>query len=255
MNENSEILHFRELGSGPPLLLVHGLLVTGEMFEPVLEPFARRHRVIVPDLRGHGGSRALPPPYTVAELARDLARLLEHLGIASAAVLGYSQGGAVAQQFVLDHPERCRRLVLACTYAFNMASRREKIEGRLVPALLALLGTERFAKVVLGKGLKEVSAPRRDALIAIMAQQDRSLMSRAWREAMAFDSRPRLPSIRCPALIIAGAQDTAVPQHHADMLVAGIAGAQLSVVEGASHTLIWTHPEQLVQLSESFLGQ
>jgi 3-oxoadipate enol-lactonase len=168
-------------------------------------------------------------------------------------VLGYSHGGAVAQQFALDHPGRCQRLVLACTYAFNMASVREKIEGRLVPVLLALLGMERFAKFVIGLGLKGVSRQRRDALIAIMARQDRSLMSSAWREAMAFDSRPRLCEVRCPTLILAGAQDTAVPQHHADMLRAGIPGAELSLVEGAGHALLWTHPEQLVQRSEGFL--
>jgi len=252
---SSDLLHFSERGSGPALLLVHGLLVTGEMFESVLEPFARHYRVIVPDLRGHGRSSALPPPYTVAQLAADLARLLEHLGVAASAVLGYSQGGAVAQQLALDHPERCQRLVLACTYAFNMASLREKIEGQLVPLLLALLGMERFAKLVIGQGLKDVSADRRNALMAIMARQDRTLMTTAWRAAMAFDSRPRLREIRCPTLIIAGANDSAVPQHHADMLRSGIAGAELSVVQGAGHALIWTHPDELVRRSESFLAR
>jgi len=98
----SELLYLTERGAGPALLLVHGLMVTGEMFEPVLEHLASRHRVIVPDLRGHGRSGSLPPPYSVAQLASDLSRLLDHLGIDSAAVLGYSQGGAVAQQLVLD---------------------------------------------------------------------------------------------------------------------------------------------------------
>src|SRR5512135_2660775 len=102
-----DLLYFTERGSGSPLLLVHGLLVTGEMFEPVIEHFAARHRVIVPDLRGHGRSRGLPPPYTAGQLASDLSRLLDHLDIDSAAVLGYSQGGAIAQQLVLDHPKRC----------------------------------------------------------------------------------------------------------------------------------------------------
>jgi hypothetical protein len=64
--ESSELLCFTEQGSGPPLLLVHGLMVSGEMFEPVVKHFAARHRVIVPDLRGHGRSRGLPPPYTAA---------------------------------------------------------------------------------------------------------------------------------------------------------------------------------------------
>ena len=250
----TQLLHVTEYGSGSPLLLVHGLMVSGEMFEPVIDQFARRHRVIVPDLRGHGRSRTLPPPYSVAQLAADLARLLDHLGVASTAVLGYSQGGAVAQQFAFDHRARCSRLVLACTYAFNMASVREKIEGHLAPALIRLLGMRRFANVVIAQGAKELSRERGDWLASLMASQDRSLMVRAWKEAMVFDSRRRLAEIACPTLVIAGSRDTAVPMHHARMLHGGIAGSRLVVVDGAGHTLIWTHPDALVRATEEFLG-
>src|SRR6185436_18913477 len=141
---DAELLFFTERGSGPPLLLVHGVLISGEMFEPVLEALSARHRVIVPDLRGHGRSRGFPPPYTAAQLAADLSRLLDHLGIDSTAVLGYSQGGAIAQQLVLDHPQQCDRLILACTYAFNMATFREKLEGHLTPFLLRVLGSRQL---------------------------------------------------------------------------------------------------------------
>jgi len=77
----SDMLYFTDRGSGPPLLLVHGLNVTGEMFETVVDQFATRHRLIIPDLRGHGRSRSLPPPYTVWQLAADLSHLLDHLGV------------------------------------------------------------------------------------------------------------------------------------------------------------------------------
>jgi pimeloyl-ACP methyl ester carboxylesterase len=163
----SNLLHFTERGSGPPLLLVHGLMITGEMFAPVIEHYATRHRVIVPDLRGHGRSRDLPPPYTAAQLASDLSRLLDHLGIDSIAVLGYSQGGAIAQQFVLDHASRCERLVLACTYAFNMATFRERLEGMLVPLLLKLMGMRQFAKLVVSQGLKRIPKSRADWILAL----------------------------------------------------------------------------------------
>lgn len=92
-----------------------------------------------------GAGRGLPPPYAVADLAADLARLLDHLGIRSAAVLGYSNGGTVAQQLALDEPERCTRLVLACTYAFNMATPQEWVEGHLGPLLIRFLGMPRLA--------------------------------------------------------------------------------------------------------------
>jgi len=251
---SSELLYFMERGSGPPLLLVHGLMVTGEMFEPVIEHFAIRHRVIVPDLRGHGRSRGLPPPYTAAQLASDLARLLDHLGIDSTAVLGYSQGGAIAQQLVLDHPKRCDRLVLACTFAFNMATFRERLEGHLAPLLIRVLGMRRLAKLLFSQGLTGLSKERADWLAGIMGNQDRKLMLSAWRETMAFDSRRRLAEIKCPTLVVAASNDEAIPMHHAKMLHEGIPGSQLVVIDGANHALIWTHTDELLRVTDEFLG-
>jgi pimeloyl-ACP methyl ester carboxylesterase len=249
----SELLYFRESGSGPPLLLVHGLMVSGEMFEPVIEHFAARQRVIVPDLRGHGRSRGLPPPYHAAQLASDLARLLGHLNIHSTAVLGYSQGGAIAQQLVLDHPTLCDRLVLACTYAFNMATTREKIEGHLAPLLIRVLGMRRLANLVVSQSMLQLDQERAHWLAGLMADQDRTLMLTAWKETMAFDSRKRLAEIRCPTLVIAGSNDQGVPIHHARMLHDGIPGSQLVMIEGADHALIWTHTDEFVRLTDEFL--
>jgi 3-oxoadipate enol-lactonase len=251
--ESSELLYFTERGSGPPLLLVHGLMVTGEMFEPVIGHFATRHRVIVPDLRGHGRSRRLPPPYTATHLAADLARLLDHLDIDSTAVLGYSQGGAIAQQLVLDHPEHCDRLVLACTYAFNMATPREWLEGHLAPLLIRLLSLRRFAKFI-SQATKQLNTERAGWLAGLIADQDQKLMLTAWRETMAFDSRKRLVEIRCPTLVIAGSNDQGVPIHHAHMLHDGIPDSQLVIIDGADHALIWTHTDEFVRVTAEFLG-
>lgn len=250
---SSQLLYHTEYGSGPPLLLVHGLMVTGEMFKPVIAYLATRYRLIIPDLRGHGHSQGFPPPYTAAQLASDLSRLLDHLSIDSSAVLGYSQGGAIAQQLVLDHPQQCNRLILTCTYAFNMASFREKLEGRLMPFLLHLLGSRRFAKLVISQGMKQLDKERADWLIDLLANQDAELMVSAWRETMAFDSRRRLSEIKCPTLIVAGAKDEAVPIHHARMLHNGIPGSQLIIVDGADHTLIWTHSNELLRVIDKFL--
>jgi pimeloyl-ACP methyl ester carboxylesterase len=248
----SELLYYSEHGSGSPLLLVHGLMVIGEMFDAVGGHFARRHRVIVPDLRGHGRSRRLPPPYTAAQLASDLAHLLEHLGIESAAVLGYSQGGAIAQQLALDHPKRCDRLVLACTYAFNMATFRERIEGHLAPLLMRVLGMRRFSRLV-SQAAQGLSKERVEWLAGLIADQDRKLMLSAWNETMAFDSRGRLAEIKCPTLVLAGSNDAAVPIHHAKMLHNGIAGSSLSIINGADHALIWTHTDEFLRVIDEFL--
>lgn len=249
----SGALHFTDRGSGPPLLLVHGLMVTGEMFEPVTDHFATRHRVIVPDLRGHGRSRGLPPPYAAAQLACDLSQLLDHLGIDSTAVLGYSQGGAIAQQLVLDFPNRCDRLVLACTFAFNMATCREKVEGHLLPLLLQVLGMRLSAKLIVSQATPQFGRQRADWLTGLMAHQDRRKMVTAWKETMAFDSRRRLAEITCPTLVIAASNDQAVPIHHAKMLHDGIAGSQLVIIGDADHALIWTHPDEFARVTDDFL--
>jgi pimeloyl-ACP methyl ester carboxylesterase len=246
-------LHHVERGSGRALLLVHGVMITGEMFEPVLDRLAASHRVIVPDLRGHGRSRRLPPPYSAARLAQDLVDLLDHLGVDATDVVGYSQGGAVAQQLALDHPARCRRLVLACTYAYNMATLRERLEGHAAPLLIRLLGMPRFARLVIAHGLKRVERSRADWVAALIGRQDTALMIAAWREAMRFDSRPRLGAIRCPTLVLAGGVDTAVPMHHARQLHEGIPGSRLVVLEDGDHALIWAIPDAFADAVASFL--
>jgi 3-oxoadipate enol-lactonase len=251
---SSDLLYFTEHGSGRPLLLVHGLMMSGEMFEPALvEHFATRHRVIIPDLRGHGRSRGLPPPYGASQLASDLSHLLDHLGIDSTAVLGYSHGGAIAQQLALDDPKRCNRLVLACTYAYNMATTREWIEDHLALLFIRVLGLKRFANLAVSQGMPQVDKERANRLADIIRNQDLKLMLTAWREMMVFDSRKRVAEIRCPTLVIAGSNDKGVPAHHAKMLHGGIPGSRLVLINGADHTLILAHPDEFMRVTDEFL--
>jgi 3-oxoadipate enol-lactonase len=248
-------LFVHQSGPGPPLLLIHGLMVSGAMYQPVLPALARHYRVVVPDLRGHGRSGALPGPYRVEQLAHDLAQLLDDLQIDAADVLGYSQGGAVAQQFARAYPKRVRGLVLACTFAYNMLSRRERLEGILSPWLVRILGLRRLARLAINAGGgRRVSPEIARWFQGIMAANDAARMVAAVEAMKAFDSRPWLQQITCPTLVIAGAEDTAVPLAHAHMLAQGIPGAQLRVVDGAGHTLIWTHTDIFVQAVEAFLA-
>jgi 3-oxoadipate enol-lactonase len=232
-------------------------MVSGEMYQPVLSQFAARHHVIVPDLRGHGRSADLPGPYNVPQLAKDLAEVLDRLKIDSADVLGYSQGGAVAQQLALDYPERVRRLVLACTYSCNLLSRRERLEGAVMPWVVRLIGPAGLARLIVfaGGGGPPLMREQRDGLRNMLAANDRAHAVAAIQAMTSFDSRGWLDRITRPTLVIAGDADTAVPLHHARMLAAGIPGARLRLVEGAGHTLLWTHSEELVRLTEAFLTE
>ena len=227
------------------------------MFHPIVEPLAKRHRLIIPDLRGCGRSRNLPPPYSVKQQAADLALLLEHLGIATTDALGYSQGGPVVQELALDYPEKVHRLILSNTYAYNMATLKEKMEGHAVPLLLRLLGIRLFVKLLISQGLKRI--PKEQAawvanlITRTWGESDTKSIVLAWREAMVFDSRSRLREIKCPTLMIAGSKDKAVPMHHASMLHEGIAGSKLVVIPRADHALMWTHPAQWLEKVNEFL--
>jgi 3-oxoadipate enol-lactonase len=248
-------LFVHQSGAGRSLLLVHGLMVSGEMFQPVLPALAKYYRVIVPDLRGHGRSGALPGPYKVDQLARDLDQLLDDLQVDTVHVLGYSQGGAVAQQFARNYPKRVRGLVLACTFAYNMLSRRERLEGMFAPWLVRILGVRRLARLAIeNSGGQRMSPETADWLQGIMSVNETARMVAAVEAMKAFDSRSWLHQIPCRTLVIAGAEDKAVPFAHAQMLTQGIPGAQLRVVDGAGHFLIFTHTDIFVQAVETFLA-
>jgi pimeloyl-ACP methyl ester carboxylesterase len=242
-------------GDGAPLLLIHGVMVSGAMYEPVLPALTTCYRVIVPDLRGHGHSSTIPGPYHVEQLAHDLAQLLDNLQIDAVNVLGYSQGGAVAQQFAHDYPKHVHSLILSCTFAYNMHSRREQLEGMISPGLVRILGVRRMGRLAInsGGGLRVPPETTR-WLEEIIAANDTARMVAAIKAMNAFDGRSWLHQIKCPTLVIAGAEDEAVPLVHAQMLGLGIPDAQLRMIDGAGHFLIFTHTDVFVQAVEAFLA-
>ncbi len=249
-------LHAALIGGGPPLVLVHGLAVSGEMFAPIVPALARSHRLVIPDLRGQGASGSLPGPFTPQQLTNDLAGLLRNLGLRRAAVLGYSQGGPIAMQLLHDHPDLVGRLILVCTYAFNMATRRERFEGRLAPWMFRILGPRRMGQMIKGAlGGTPLTKEQAEWIAALVAETPRKAAVRLAQGAMAFDGRSWLANIGVPSLVITGAEDKAVPVHHGAMLARGIPGAHLVEVAGAGHFLICTHPQELVQIVEDWFGQ
>src|SRR5436305_1121140 len=104
-------LHVAELGSGPPVVLLHGWPQHWWCWRAVMPLLAERHRVLAPDLRGFGWSEATPRGYRKDELAADLVGILDALGIEQAALVGHDWGGVVGFLACLEHPERIARFV------------------------------------------------------------------------------------------------------------------------------------------------
>ncbi len=99
-------LYFEDRGKGIPLVFIHPPVLTGMNFKYQLEELAKDFRVIAPDLRGHGKSEASNRPFTYSLIVEDLKTMLKHLNIDKAILCGYSTGGSIALQFMLQEPEK-----------------------------------------------------------------------------------------------------------------------------------------------------
>ena len=108
-------LYFETLGTGRPLILLHGGLGSGEMFGPILPALAEEHHVIAVDLQGHGRTADIDRPIDIRLMADDIAALIDHLGLDKPDVVGYSLGGGVAFFTAVKYPEKVGRLVMTST--------------------------------------------------------------------------------------------------------------------------------------------
>src|SRR5215212_6516832 len=121
---NDQQLYYETHGSGPPLVLLHGGLMTIDLnFGPLLEPLAASRLVIALELQGHGHTADTARPMTIEALAGDVVALLDHLAIAEADVFGFSLGGLVAYAVALGAPTRVGKLIVASADAHRPPGR------------------------------------------------------------------------------------------------------------------------------------
>lgn len=247
-------LAYREIGHGRPLLLLHGLMASGEMFDPLVERLRESFRMLIPDLRGHGASGDLGGPYDSATMAQDVLRVMDQTDFRRGVVLGYSHGGTVAQELARARPSAIDGLFLTCTYACNVMTVRERVEGLVLLGVHTVVSPRTLAKVIVrqGSGLSGMTHEQVKWLREIIGRNGRRPMRGAVRDGLlGFDSRPWLKTISVPTLVIAGSGDQAVPRHHFDLLLASIPGAQGCEIAGAGHALMWTHTDQLASAIRS----
>ena len=255
---NGVRLAYSDRGKGHEiaLLLIHGFPLDHRLWAAQMSGLASVARVIAPDLRGQGRSETSAGPLTMDQQADDLAALLDHLGIARAVVAGLSMGGYIAFAFWRRHAGRVRALVLADTRAepdsvVARASRDQAI------ARVRQTGAAAYADEMLPRLLSPGSlADPRIAAAAhkVMAEQPVSgiigalggLRDRA-------DSRPTLPTITVPALVLAGEMDMLTPPAEGAALAAAIPGAQFAVVPRAGHLSPLENPRAFNAAVRTFL--
>jgi aminoacrylate hydrolase len=232
-------IYYEEAGRGPALLLVPGLSGLGAFWARQVTEFAREFRVIVHDHRGTGQSTHSRIRYSVEQMADDVIRLMDRLGIASAHLVGHSTGGAIGQVIAEDHADRLQSLVLSATWAGRDPFFRRVFESR--KEVLLKLGVEAYLRssVLFLAPPWWVSA--NDAAIAEMhrgslaAAAPVEVMASRIDAIMAFDRRARLGDIRTPTLVIVAQDDMVTPRFYSEELAEKIPGAKLVVLDGGGH--------------------
>jgi len=199
-------LYYETHGAGRPLVLLHGGLGSGEMFGPILPALSERHQVIAPDLQGHGRTADIDRPLDVRLMADDIAALIDHLGLDTPDVAGFSLGGGVALQTAIKYPSRVRRLV-----AVSANVRRDAI----YPEMLAQQGqvdaaAAEFMKETPMYELYQRVAPRPEDFPRLLDKAGQAM-------AKDFDFTEEVRGLQVPTLIVAADADMAPPSHYVEV--------------------------------------
>lgn len=261
---------FVKVGSGPALLLLHGLGCDHTTWLPVIATLARRYTVIAPDLLGHGMSDKPRADYSVGGYANGMRDLLTVLGIDKATVVGHSFGGGIAMQFGYQFPERTERLILVApggigrevTPAIRAISLPGFQTAMGVATIPGLLQGMKFA--LRGLAASGISHARDLDEVAEIVQRLSERKSRAaithvvravvdWRGQVVTMADRAYLTDAMPMCVIWGTEDAVIPVKHARLAAEIAPGASVEVIPNAGHFPHKDHPQRFVKLINDFI--
>lgn len=222
-------LHYREQGSGEPLILLHGNGESHEYFGHQMDAFSRHYRVLALDTRGHGASPRGEAPFSIRQFADDLWAFMEEEGIEKAHILGFSDGGNIAMQFALDHPERVEKLILN---GANLDPRGVKASVQL-PIVLGYKLASFFAQW-------QPEARKNAEMLGLMVKEPHV-------------APEELKRLTMPVLVIAGTRDM-IREKHSRLIYKNLPRADLVFVEG-DHFIAAKCPEAFNRAVMGFLNR
>jgi pimeloyl-ACP methyl ester carboxylesterase len=251
-------LYYEVHGAGRPLILLHGGLMSGETFGPVVPLLAEHHQVFTVDLQGHGRTADIDRPIDTRLMADDIAALIDHLGLDKPDVVGYSLGGGVALHTAARYPAKVRRLVLVSANVWRDA---------IPPEMLAQQGQVTAASAEFMKDtpmyqLYQRVAPRPEDFPRLLDKIGQSM-------ANDFDYSDEVRRLQMPTLIVAADADMAPPSHYVEvfkLLDGGLrdggwmgegrpkGGHALAILPGLTHYNIGTSP-LLAAVTTAFLEE
>jgi len=252
-------LYYADTGQGDPLVFLNGLAGDHLYWMGQVRAFGGRYRCLALDNRDAGRSSYAAAPYTVSDLAEDVAGVLEALALPPAHLVGLSLGGMIAQELALRHPERVRSLFLVCTLAradewfaatldaYSLIRRQVADTPAFFEALLPWLVSYRFFE----------SSSKVDWLRALLRQnphpQRLDGFFRQFEAIRRHDTLDRLPAIGCPVLTAAGEDDLIVPARYVQQMAERLPQARQELLPGVGHAPPIEDPRRFNRLLEEFL--
>jgi pimeloyl-ACP methyl ester carboxylesterase len=256
-------VRYLESGGGRPLVLLHALPLSADMWLPQVHRVPRGWRFIAPDLRGfRGGGFAFDEPgldaLTMDDYAQDVLALMAHLDLDRAAVAGVSMGGYVAFAMLRRAPRRITHLVLSNTRATADSDEARANRDKMIE-LVRREGPRAIADAMVEKLLGETS--RREQPDLIDAVRGLIVVNGADGLAAAFgalktrpDSRPLLCQIACPTLVVVGDEDAIIPHDESEAMQREIPGSRLAVIARTGHLSSLEDPTAWNREVAAFLG-
>ncbi|UQA56701.1 alpha/beta fold hydrolase [Polyangium aurulentum] len=252
LRKDALTLHYRDEGTGDPVVLVHGNWTTSLWWQPVLARLSADLRALAPDLRGRGESRAADGDYTIGRLAEDLALLLDGLGLSSAHLVGHSLGTAAVLELALRDRRRARTLTLVAPawpdgmpQALNLPERQRMAQEDRNLYALALRAVA-------------PTAPDDDLFRALVVEGHEQLPEATFATLdalVAWAPGERLRALRgVPSLVVSGALD-GLSTVEMGRRVADLLGAEQHVMPGVGHSPNLEAPEAFVTRLRAFLRE
>lgn len=247
-----EIHYLRTGGSGPPLVLLHGLIGSGACWTPLARALEGEYDVVMPDARGHGASSAPPRGYRYEDHASDVVGVIQGLGLARPILLGHSMGGMTAAFVASQAPGLVRAVILADPTFLSPQRQREVHDSDVAEQHRRFLTLNKDELVAQAR----LRNPRRSSeLLELLAE------ARLQTRMSAFDVltppnpeyRRLMSAIQAPALLVMGDTGAVVSLEMARELQTLNARLQVEQIQGAGHGLPYDQPERLAVAVTSFL--
>jgi 3-oxoadipate enol-lactonase len=233
-------ISYDDVGSGNAVLFIHGHPFDRTMWLPQVQSLRWKYRTIAPDLRGYGesacGSESV---YTQEKFAEDLVRLLDHLSVTRACIVGLSMGGQIAMEFVRAFPDRTAAVVLAATLPQaetpEGVTHRNRMADRLLAEGMALAGSEMLSKLIGPTSLKRRPSIATAVYRMICATEPAGAAAALRGRALRRDYRESLTQIKTPCLIVLGTDDVYSTVDEAEMMHAAIPNSKLEIFSDIGH--------------------